>query len=193
MKEIAIGAEASIFEDNDRIIKKRLPKSYRHPLLDEKLRKQRTRREAKIIDKIQLSAPKLLQTDNKESIIMQKIDGDKLRDRLEENPLLGRQIGLMTAKMHDQGIIHGDLTTSNMLLKGTDLTFIDFGLSFESEKIEDKAVDLHLFTEALESQHFTVKDQVLEAFKEGYSQSEKSRQVFEKLREVQLRGRYKKQ
>ena len=86
MKEIARGAEAVLFEDKDSIVKHRIKKAYRLPELDDELRRQRTRREANLLKKLSIPHPKLIYSDNKEKIVMEKIVGDKVRDVLDENP-----------------------------------------------------------------------------------------------------------
>jgi len=192
MKEIARGAEAVIFEDKDRIIKQRFRKSYRIAELDEELRKQRTRREAKLLIKIPIPHPKLIESDDKEKIVMEKINGEKLREVLDTKPELARRVGELVAELHNHNIIHGDLTTSNMILNTKDeIVFIDFGLSFHSDKVEDKAVDIHLFKQALNSKHFKVYDQALKEFMEGYKKVNKHSEILQRLKAVELRGRYK--
>ena len=190
MKEIARGAEAVLYEDKDTIIKHRLKKEYRIKEIDEALRKFRTKREAKLLEKVPIPAPKLISTDDKETIVMQKINGEKVMDLLDQKPELAKEIGEKLAKLHDADIIHGDLTTSNMILD-KEIVFIDFGLSFHSRKVEDKAVDIHLFRQALESKHFTVKEKAYKAFLEGYKKVEHYKEIMKRLEEVELRGRYK--
>jgi len=91
---------------------------------------------------------------------MPYIPGKKLSEHLDILPTktankVCKQIGISIAKLHDNDIIHGDLTTSNMILDSKEnLWFIDFGLGFFSYKIEDKAVDLHLIHHALEAKHY---------------------------------------
>ena len=209
MKEIARGAEAVIFEDKDRIIKQRFRKSYRIAELDEELRKQRTRREAKLLIKIPIPHPKLIESDDKEKIVMEKINGEKLREVLDTKPELARRVGELVAELHNHNIIHGDLTTSNMILTNArlvssenqkdflllnpegEIVFIDFGLSFHSDKVEDKAVDIHLFKQALNSKHFKVYEQALKEFMEGYKKVNKHGEILQRLKAVELRGRYK--
>ena len=89
---------------------------------------------------------------------MEFIDGKKLSDSLESQDYkkICKQIAENITKMHNSGIIHGDLTTSNMIFKNNQVYFIDFGLAFHSSKVEDKAVDLHLLKQALEAKHFTI-------------------------------------
>ena len=190
MKEIGRGAEAVLYEDKNTIIKHRLKKNYRIEEIDESLRKFRTKREAKLLQKVPIPAPKLISTDNKEKIVMSKINGEKLRDVLDKKPELAREIGEKLAKLHDAGIIHGDLTTSNMILD-KEIVFIDFGLSFHSIKAEDKAVDIHLFKQALESKHFKIKEQAYKEFLNGYKKANGYDQIMQRLEKVELRGRYK--
>ncbi|MEM4397554.1 MAG: KEOPS complex kinase/ATPase Bud32 [Candidatus Woesearchaeota archaeon] len=162
---ISKGAEAEIYLKVDektnekKIIKKRIQKSYRIKEIDESLRKFRTKREAKILEKLSIPKPRLLKLDEKEATIeMEFIEGKKVKEILEKDNFtnhLSKEIGNLIAEMHNKNIIHGDLTTSNMIYneKEKKIYFIDFGLSFFSEKIEDKAVDLHLLKQALESKH----------------------------------------
>lgn len=190
MKLVDSGAEAQIFLDKDRIIKKRISKSYRLKEIDDVLRKTRTRTEAKVLEKISIKAPKLLKTDRLETIEMEFIDGEKVRNILDKNPSLTKEIGEKVAELHDSGIIHGDLTTSNMILKD-EIYFIDFGLSFFSEKLEDKAVDIHLFKQALESKHYKIFEEAFKEFLKGYKKSKKYSAVMERFKSVEKRGRYK--
>lgn len=192
MREIARGAEAVIFEDNDTVIKQRFRKGYRIAELDDELRSQRTKRESNLLRKVRIAHPKLIGCDDKEEIIMEKIDGEKLRDVLDKRPGLAGRAGEMVAELHNQHIIHGDLTTSNMILdKEGKLVFIDFGLSFQSRKVEDKAVDIHLFKQALNSKHHAVYEKALKEFFTGYKRADQHDQIIDRLRAVELRGRYK--
>lgn len=189
-KIIARGAEAVIIKKEDSVIKKRTPKSYRIKELDDELRQKRTRSEAKIIGKLGGVAPKLIFSDE-DSLQMEFIEGDVVKNILDNNLKLAEKIGTQTGKMHDSNIIHGDLTTSNMILdKKREIRFIDFGLSFVSEKIEDKAVDLHLFKEAVESKHFRHEKEIWNYFLKGYSPSQKE-EILKRLEIVEMRGRNK--
>ncbi len=132
-KTLYQGAEAKIILSGSSVIKDRIPKSYRLPELDEKIRKQRTRSETKLLNKASdiINSPKPLinkswGVDNSAfngatRITMPFIDGKKLSEHLDNFPLnkqkqICRQIGESVAKLHDADIIHGDLTTSNMIL-----------------------------------------------------------------------------
>ncbi len=113
------GAEAIIYLQNNEIIKDRIKKSYRIKEIDEKLRKARTKSEAKILNKLSetISVPKLISTDEKQKIIMEYINGEKLSSSLEtlDYKKICKILGEEIAKMHNKGIIHGDLTTSNLI------------------------------------------------------------------------------
>ncbi len=191
MKEIARGAEAVIYLDKEEVVKKRLSKGYRHPELDAELIKARTKREAKFIHDLPILGPKLHKADAN-TVTMDFISGEKVANILDEQPEWAEKIGEALAKLHDKNMIHGDLTTSNMILHPDQkLYFIDFGLSFYSDKIEDKAVDIHLFKEALESKHFRVEHKAYKHFLKGYHASKQAEAVLEQLKAVEKRGRYK--
>lgn len=193
------GAEAVLIKKDNLLIKRRLKKSYRFPELDERIRKQRTKREFNLLEKASkiIPIPKIFRMDEKaKEITMEFIDGQKLSESLDSirNKLeISKQIGINLAKLHDHDIIHGDLTTSNMILKGSMLYFIDFGLGFTSKRAEDKAVDLHLIKEALEAKHFNIAKQCFEKILEGYSMSKNYSEVVQRLKKVESRGRYKLQ
>ena len=195
MKIIAQGAEAILYKENDYLIKERIKKSYRIDEIDFKLRKYRTRSEAKLLSKVE-NSPKVFDVDEKEmKIKMEFIDGKLVKNILDDmnknkRNLLLREIGGKIAKMHDDNIIHGDLTTSNMILKNK-IYFIDFGLGFVSNKIEDKAVDLHLLRQALESKHYRHFEESFKEVLEGYKLSKNWKEVLNRLEKVERRGRYK--
>lgn len=196
-KLLSIGAEAVLTleknKENQIIVRKhRRAKSYRIPEIDQRLRGSRTRREVKVLEKLSHTGfvPKLLFTDAEETIEIEYLDGERLSQTLETHGInaLGTEIGKKIRHIHEQGIIHGDLTTSNMILYKGQIYFIDFGLSFFSQKEEDKAVDLHLLEQALESKHHIVSKKMFAAVKHAYA----NKVVLKRLREVELRGRNKK-
>ncbi|MFH1365026.1 MAG: RIO1 family regulatory kinase/ATPase [archaeon] len=218
------GAEAIILKEGNEIIKRRIKKSYRIKELDDKIRKQRTRSESKLLEKASkfIPIPKIIKMDDKKmEIEMEFIKGKKLSEELNSFPLkeqkqICTQIGKSIAKLHDKDIIHGDLTTSNIILKEDldfnrrqlkksismskgevdkgklgSLYFIDFGLGFNSHRIEDKAVDLHLIKQALEAKHFQNWETLFASIKKGYENSKDSKKILEQLEKVEKRGRYK--
>ncbi len=185
MKLIAQGAEAKIYDDGN-IIKDRIAKTYRLKAIDDKLRKARTNREAKVLKKLSemdFPCPKLIRKEDFK-ITMENLDGPKLRDCLEIKHC--KELGTLIKNLHNQNIIHGDLTTSNMILKDK-IYLIDFGLSFFSQKVEDKAVDLHLLEEALHSKHYLIAEECFKLVLEGYCDKE----VISRLNIVKNRGRNK--
>ena len=197
-KLIAQGAESKLFLIGNKILKNRFAKKYRIQGIDDRLRKSRTRREAKVLQKfegINFPSPKLIKTDERENLEIEYIGGKLLKDVLEKSNYtkLSKEIGGKIAILHNENIIHGDLTTSNMILnKNKEVYFIDFGLSFFSHKIEDKAVDLHLLKEALESKHYRVWEKCYKAALESYEKNAKDgKGVVKRLRVVEGRGRYK--
>ena len=196
MKKIAQGAEAKLYLTDSKIIKDRFEKGYRIKEIDQKLRKSRTKSEAKIFGKladINFPSPKLINTDKKQKITMEYIKGPKVRDILEEKDYkkLSLEIGKKIAILHNNNIIHGDLTTSNMIFS-KEIYFIDFGLSYFSHKIEDKAVDLHLLKQALESKHYKIWEKCFKAAIKAYKkESKQAKEVLTRLETVEKRGRYK--
>ncbi|MBW2974818.1 Kae1-associated serine/threonine protein kinase [Candidatus Woesearchaeota archaeon] len=196
MKKIAQGAEAKLYLIDNKVIKDRFRKDYRIKEIDERLRKSRTKREAKVFEKLALisfPSPRLIETDEKEKIMMEFIKGKKVRDIIEKEDYekLSEEIGRKIAVLHKNNIIHGDLTTSNMILD-KEIYLIDFGLSFFSHKTEDKAVDLHLLKQALESKHYRIWERCFDSAIKGYKkEAEDGPDVLKRLEKVGKRGRYK--
>ncbi len=205
MEKILIkqGAEAKLFLDKHKktITKERIKKSYRITELDEKIRKRRTRSEAKLLQKASkiISAPKVIETNESEKTITYKyIDGKPLSQTLEnysEKKQLEilKRIGKMVKLLHENDIIHGDLTTSNMIFneKTDDISIIDFGLGYISSKIEDRAIDIHLLKQALEAKHYSNWEKLYQKFIEGYQPYSKSNLVLNQIKKVEKRGRYR--
>jgi len=202
MKIIKRGAEAILFLENDSLVKERVKKSYRISQIDLELRKDRTRKEAKLMSEARrcgIEIPKIISVDEKDcKIIMDFIDGKRLKEFLNETTdgkreeiaeKLGKNVGLL----HKNGIVHGDLTTSNMILKDNKIFFIDFGLGGFSKRTEDLATDLSVLKEAFKSTHFKHLNLLWQSFIKGYKQTnDKSKEVLESLDEIEKRGRYVK-
>ncbi len=200
MEKIAQGAEAIIYLKDGKIIKERLKKKYRHVEIDKRIRKKTTRFESRLLEKAAklVPAPKVHSCCDKAMIIeMEFIEGKKLRDAIndmssEERKDVFKRVGKKVAKLHNSDIIHGDLTTSNMLVREK-IYFIDFGLGFISTKIEDKAVDLHLLKQALKSKHHEHFEELFDAVMHGYKEEiEDFKKLHERFEKVELRGRYKR-
>ncbi len=198
-KIISQGAEAKIILNKDFIIKDRISKSYRIPEIDSKIISRRTKAESKLLEKASkiINCPKPFFIPQFNKIKMPFINGKKLSihlDKLKNKFSIAEQIGKEISKLHKENIIHGDLTTSNMILKRKEIFFIDFGLGFISHKLEDKAVDLHLLKQALEAKHYKNFQKLWQSVEKGYSSFNKSEspKVLERLKAVEKRGRYKK-
>ncbi|MBS3108328.1 Kae1-associated serine/threonine protein kinase [Candidatus Woesearchaeota archaeon] len=194
MKEIARGAEAVLYLDNGKLIKDRVKKNYRIDEIDNALRKMRTKREVKLLEKSSelINVPNVIKS-GEGKIVMDFIEGKLCRDFLNDlsksrRKKICKDIGSTIKKLHDGDIIHGDLTTSNMILKEGKVYFIDFGLGFVSSKIEDKAVDLHLLKQALTSKHYEIAD---ECFNEIFKAYKPDKNFLERFDKVEGRGRYK--
>lgn len=184
------GAEASVEIREDEVIKKRETKNYRHPELDERIRENRTREEVKNTRRARkygVNAPEAEKKDEK--IVFEKIEGETWKESEDLEAM--KDFGANVAKMHHGDIIHGDLTTSNVIVKDGEASIIDFGLSTVSERIEDKAVDIHLLKQVLNSSHPDIADEAWKNFVEGYREYDESEKVLEQLEEVEKRGRYK--
>lgn len=201
------GAEASLFleewQGRKVIMKRRLPKAYRLAALDETIRVQRTAHEPQIIHRAKeagVPTPTLYLVDvANANIIMEFIEGKQVKQILNElsqveRASLCRHIGTLIGRLHSHGIVHGDLTTSNMILTPQGkVFFVDFGLSERSSELEAKGVDLHLMKRALQSTHFRSAKECFEAVIAGYSKvvgKDAAEDVLIKIREIGRRGRY---
>ena len=198
MKIIKQGAEAVIKLSKNKIIKERIKKNYRINELDKKLRKFRTKREGNILRKATfVNVPKVYLVDDQRMIIeMEYIRGILLKDFLNKNNLneilkISELLGEEISRLHENNIIHGDLTTTNLILKDNKIYFIDFGLAFISHKAEDKAVDLYLLKQALASSFPQISEQTFHVMIGGYKFNKKHLEVLERLKKVEKRGRYK--
>lgn len=204
-KIIYRGAEAEICLSNylgyKVVQKRRIKKSYRIKNIDDRLISMRTRGESKLITEARVhgvSVPIIFDVDQGDGIItMEYLEGKRIKDILndiseEERACLCEKIGESVARLHNNDIIHGDITTSNMILLDERVHFIDFGLGEKNAEIEAKGVDLHVLMEALESTH----SKYASCFKyvlDGYRNELKSdaNLVIRKIEEIVKRGRYR--
>lgn len=125
----------------------------------------------------------------------------------DQGPLVDvmRRVGAAVGKLHRTGVVHGDLTTSNMMLQPREgaagaksererllegeIVLIDFGLAMQSTAEEDRAVDLYVLERAFGSTHPRAEsffDEVLAGYGESFKQAP---QVLKKLEDVRMRGR----
>lgn len=201
------GAEANLYLEkwNSRkvIMKRRLAKAYRLPQLDRAIRTQRTLHEPMLIHHAKeagVPTPTIYMIDLADSnIIMEYVEGKQIKQVLNDMPekeklRVCRQIGTLIGRLHKHSIIHGDLTTSNIILTPNNrICFVDFGLGEYSSELEIRGVDLHLMKRALQSTHHRHARECFEAVTAGYIEStgkEEADRVLEKIKEIERRGRY---
>jgi bifunctional N6-L-threonylcarbamoyladenine synthase / protein kinase Bud32 len=189
------GAEAEVIRVEAGVDKRRIRKEYRIQELDDAIRKSRTSREPKLLKKAKeagVNVPRVLSVDKENYLMrMEFIDGRTLSELIESNKdkNIGRPIGEYVAKLHIANIIHGDLTTSNMLHSDGHIFFIDFGLGFVSPKAEDKATDLLLLKKAFNANHSSISEELWASFLEGYTTKE-TQATLQTLKKAETRGRY---
>ncbi len=184
------GAEASVNLDGTDAVKTRLSKGYRAPELDHHLIAERTRAEARCITAARRAGVPVpvIRDVTDTSIVMEKLDGDVLKYVI--TPDYARCAGETVGRLHTAGLVHGDLTTSNMIWKGGRVYLIDFGLSQMTEEIEPRGVDIHVLFQTLESttEH---PEELRTAFVDGYtSVFSDAAEVLLREHEIELRGRY---
>ncbi len=189
MVKTVLGGEAEVKIHETFVEKERISKRYRIRELDDRLRKKRTTSEAKIISAARragVPTPIILDVEDCK-IVMERIDGEAVRNVI--NREIAVKIGKNVAKLHSAGIVHGDLTPMNMILKNDLVYFVDFGLAYYDERIEAKGIDIHVFYEALKAD-FDNWDELWDGFLKGYSRYEKFDEVIDRFREIEMRGRY---
>jgi TP53 regulating kinase-like protein len=200
------GAEADIIHGKwqglDAVFKVRRPLAYRLKVMDDAIRRQRTIHEADMIHSAKeggVSSPFLFDVDvPAATLVMEYVKGERVKD------LVGTatrkavrdiffEFGRSVAKLHEAGIMHGDLTTANVVKRGEELVFIDFGLSVRTTRLEDHAVDLRLIKETLVGAHSLISSVALEALLRGYKEgvgTVRARAAFRQLQNIERRGRY---
>jgi len=198
-----IGAEAkldsAVWMCRDVVFKQRVVKSYRHPTLDKSLQTFRIKNEVRLMFEARragIAVPVIYSVDLAENrIVMEEIKGMRVKDALEdlskdEAEEVCRKIGGIAGKLHANDIVHGDLTTSNMLLDSDRIVLIDFSLGSKTSELEDKGVDMHLLEEAFHSAHYR-RSELYESVKNSYMKTYPGgAEVLRKVKEIEKRGRY---
>lgn len=184
------------------VVKHRVPKGYRVRELDLSLREARTSLEAKLLfdaKRAGVPTPPVYEVDRGEMrIVMEYVEGRPLKELLEgmgreERRRICRKIGRYVARLHRRGMVHGDLTTSNLLLTpGGELYLVDFGLGEYTSSLEARGVDLHLLKRALQSVHFGVAEEAYREICSAYLKEfgRGGREVLRRAEEIGRRGRY---
>lgn len=199
------GAEAEIrlgkYMGFEVVQKNRIHKSYRIKKIDDRLISMRTKEEAKLMTEARIhgvSVPIIFDVDLMGGVItMEYLRGKRIKDILnslseEERARICNKIGESVARFHNNDIIHGDITTSNMILLDDRVHFIDFGLGEKNSELETKGVDLHVLMEALESTHSRYAscfDYVLDGYRKEFKGDADA--VVKKIEEIVKRGRYR--
>ena len=197
------GAEAMIelAEWNGKLAirKKRIPKTYRSEALDKKLRSRRTKEETELLHAaklVRVDVPEVFFADPKSSeILMEYVQGILLKDIHERKIAreIYKKLGIYAARLHSKGMIHGDLTTKNVIQSKDRTVLIDFGLSFVSDRLEDRAEDLHLLKQAIRSSGSNLSASYFDNVLTGYQKEagiEQTLKVKKKILEIERRGRY---
>ena len=187
---IGIGAEARLYLINlfgaDLIVKERLPKKYRAKALDLRIRKERTKNEARImfrVSKAGIRCPRIVAL-GRYSIYMERLEGVLLKDKEISNKEISES-GRILGSMHSLDIIHGDFTPANLIVdKSGSVYVIDFGLAAMTKSEEEKAVDLLLMKRYLKKDLYRLFE---DAYSKTYNNSER---ILRRLEEVEKRGRY---
>ncbi|MDP2217705.1 MAG: Kae1-associated kinase Bud32 [Methanolobus sp.] len=188
--ELTNGAEATVRIEDGCVVKERIQKRYRLRELDERIRKERTKAESRLISEARrLGIPTPIIYDLENSVIrMQYIPGTPLKHVINEE--LSERLGRLVGLLHTGGIIHGDLTTSNLILYKDRLYMIDFGLSFMNSGVEARGVDVHVLFQTFESSHRD-HESLIQAFCHGYRQAfTGADEVLVRVTEIEKRGRY---
>ena len=207
------GAEAKlhkgVYLGRPAIVKERFSKKYRHPDLDARLTKDRCKAEVRALIKCKnlgIRTPKIYNV-HQEFIVMEYLDCPTARDYIREllnnqNVInddqkvalesLGARIGAILGQLHKNHVIHGDLTTSNILVESeTKLCLIDFGLGHSEGSAEDKGVDLYVLERALISAHPNTEfmfEAILKSYQDQLEDSMRI-EVIRKFEEIRMRGR----
>ena len=189
---IAKGAESNIVKGDylgeNAVVKDRIPKGYRIHEIDNKIRKARCKEEAKLLSDAKragVKTPVLYDVDlENKAIIMEEIDGVMLKEVIDDD--LALRLGGEISKLHSADIIHGDITTSNILFKDDKLVFIDFGLGRYSQLNEDKAVDLLVLKKSLQSIDYNLAVKYFDLVLKGYGDES----ILKTIDDIESRGRY---
>ena len=201
-----LGAESTIFQieqwGRDFVLKWRQPKPYLLDEIDRLLRMTRTSKECKMLNFVRIAGvptPSVYSVDlSRHTILMDFIPGKQLKQLVtevsrEELQNLSKSFGRLIALLHNKNVVHGDPTTSNVIVDPTSkLWMVDFGLAEWNATEEMKGVDLHLIRRTFETTHWDIQDIMLESTLEGYTNSlvESADGIIARMEEIRERGRY---
>ena len=203
---LARGAESIIYKIDQwgvpLVLKWRQDKSYLLKDIDLQLRKSRTSRECKMLTvarSLGVPTPAVYSVNlNKHMILMDFISGTQFKQLAGDIPRsnlisLSREFGKLIALLHEGDVVHGDPTTSNIIVdENSRMWIVDFGLSEMNATIEMKGVDLHLIHRALETTHWDLQETMLDATLEGYVEvlGNTAEPPLSRMKDIRERGRY---
>lgn len=203
---LARGAESVIYKMDQWgipvVLKWRQGKSYLLKDIDLQLRKSRTSRECKMLTvsrSLGVPTPAVYSVNlNNHMILMDFISGTQFKILAGDIPRsnlisLSREFGKLIALLHEGDVVHGDPTTSNVIVdENFRMWIVDFGLSEMNATIEMKGVDLHLIHRALETTHWDIQETMLDATLEGYVEvlGNKAEPSLSRMKDIRERGRY---
>jgi TP53 regulating kinase-like protein len=203
---LALGAESIIYRtrrwNQTFVLKWRKTKPYLLEQIDSLLRKTRTNKECKTLTlarELGVRTPAVYSVDlDNYTILMDFIEGTQFKvlvERLSQKELanLCHRFGQSIATLHQGEVVHGDPTTSNVIVDHKfRLWLIDFGLSELNATVEMKGVDLHLIRRALETTHWDRQDTMLDSTIEGYIDilGTDAEEPLSRMKEIRERGRY---
>jgi N6-L-threonylcarbamoyladenine synthase/protein kinase Bud32 len=191
------GAEATVTIAEDRVVKRRTPRAYRHPQLDERLRRERTRQEARLTSearRVGVPTPVIRDVNLAETtLVFQRVGDCDLREALTEPRV--RMVARQLARIHEAGFVHGDPTTRNVRVGGREgdgtqdsVLLIDFGLGYYTQDAEDYAMDLHVLSQSLAGTDDDAET-LMRAATQAYRETGTT-EVLDQLQEIEGRGRY---
>ncbi len=197
------GAEADLYKTKflgeDAVLKLRIKKDYRNDLLDRAIRTRRTSREVAVLNRAKragLRVPFVRYVDAENCLfVMEYLNGTLLRKALINGEVEWRDIaarmGEDIALIHDVGVVHGDLTTSNVMIADGDLAYFDFGLGEISMEVEKRAVDLELLYRVMHSTHPEIEKGFFRIFTDEYVNTlDRGFEVVKRYRSIRRMGRY---
>ncbi len=198
MKELAHGAEARLFESDYAgekvVVKEREAKQYRNPILDQRIRTTRTKTEAGLLQRARsagVRTPRVLKMDLPNArLVLEFLEGKRMKESFSHESWMAKELGKIVAILHANGIVHGDLTTSNVIVQKKRVCLIDFGLSYYSKDVEDKATDLLGLQKTFTATHPESGrewKELLTAYEKHFA---KGKQVVRHMKEIEERARY---
>jgi Kae1-associated kinase Bud32 len=203
---ISRGAEAALRKVDwwgfPALLKERDAKSYRPKSLDERLRRERTRTEVRLLvdaRRLGVRTPIIYDVDlARHRIILEELPGPTLREMIEDPDLPAatlaaavRRFGGALGRLHAGRISHGDLTSSNVLFPNGpegDPAFLDLSMGSRSPGLEELGIDLHLVEEDLKALHAR-PDLLLRSFQQGYAEGNPEGEKDVRARAKAIRGR----